>query len=1033
MKKALSLLLAVCMIITALPMAVFAEDAADTSSYKAGDLVWSYDFESVSGSLLGNAPEGFTFSNNSGASVLKADVVENAGNKYLHHTTDRTGTTGGYSQYMQIAVPDEAKDEDGYFTFEVDMKLEKFNAETMSAVDSANASLMKYTEYNVGLYNVQGGNRAAYFTMNPKAAADNGNSNGFALNGDRIPSNVKQKVWLNGNTYDQIWRPYAWNNYRFVVRKQQNADTGADEYFADLYLNGVYFYRIGQRNTTANFATFTMAMVMNAGITHAGYYLDNPRFYYGVTEADGAVSAKGAFKLDNFDFNDKPAYTYAATDGSTTYASGYPYIQGEDVDHVMGTIRRYNAWNMTLDIQKGKHGKAAEDSSLSVTGNGRINFDRQVTESTSNATTYSTPHGTMLAEGDTLEIATDVLFTDTSKAFTLQTYLHGDGGSDRLAIQVTPNYYGHGHWQDADDFQNHRTEISPGLPLNKWIRLKLFITRGTSTSYNKYSIYADNIAIVENADLAYWYSDESFPDKAISDTPVSVKGEALKTGFSKIYFHGNANYDNITFGRYLGGATYSVDSNIPVIMGKDNPEGTMPSIRGKVFPGTCTLAEIISQFGLDTDEAVASYVVRDESGNTVTDYTQAAGGKYIDITTAGGEHMYATLSADKYLQNVTEVTDGAFGNFTLHDGAITAENVAAGYGRAASDNSIKITNTDTANPDRVVKYTPNSYDNSVFELSFLADENTNFNMGYDVLYIIDGGNTDARKNNTGSARGYAQILTIKDGIITGHRNPSATVFNIGTYNVGEWTKLRLRFDNAEKYGWVSINDGPEVKLDNGPGGYIYKIRDIYITLPAGGSQIIDDIRFMEGARVPATAPAITAIDSEELFVKGNSIIATDGLLGGFVDMAFDDAITVNPAASIVRYIDANGALVTDDSKDDTIAKYVLTNNDTYTYYNVGFYNFDCITVDGTTAKVELISKDIANVSNAKLITAVYAGESGALKDASITDLSFAADAAGVPVATVSDYAEPASADGDMVTYYVWNMNTLMPLCKSVDK
>lgn len=1027
MKKVLSLILALCMVISAMPMA-FAEEAAETPAYKAGDVVWSYDFESDSGSLLNDAPDGFTFSKTSGYTELLADVVENAGNKHLHHSFTRENTTANGSQYMQIAVPDAAKDENGFFTFEADIKLDAFNADTMTGMDG---TTVKYTEYNIGLYNAKGGNSASYFTLNPKEATKTGLKGGIALNGTRVPACAQQDVLLPSG-YDSNsmnFRPYAWNNYRFVVRKQQNAETGADEYFADVYLNGRYFYRVGQRSTTGNFATFTVAIVMNKGVKHGGYSIDNPKFYYGVTEADGAYAAKGAFKIDNFHFNDKEAYTYNATDGTTTYASGLPIIQGENVDHVMGSIRRYNAWNMTLDIQRGKYGKAASDSSLAVTGSGRINFTRQVADEASAASNYSLPIATSLYEGETLEIASDVLFTDTSKQFTIQAYTKI--GGDRVCINVTPNYYGHGHWQDADDFQNHRKEINPGLPLNKWIRIKVFITRGTSTTPNTYSIYADNIAIAENEKLEYWYTTESFPDKVLSETPVVITGDGFADGFGTLFLHGNSDYDNITFARYSGGATYSVDSNIPAIMATNNASGTMESIRGKVFAGSCTLAEIIAQFGLDTDEAVASYVVRDASGNAVTDYSQAAGGKYIDITTAGGEHMYVTLAADKVLQSVTDATDGKFGSFTLHDGAITAENVAAGYGRTADDMSIRITNSNTET-HRVVKYTPNSYDNSVFELSFLADENTNFNMGYDVLYIINGGNADARKNNTGSVRGYAQLLTIKDGVITGFQNPNSTVFNIGTYKVGEWTKLTMRFDNAQKYAWVSINDGPEKRIDNGPGGYIYKVRDLYITLPAGGSQIIDDVLVKEGAKTFAAAPAITSVESEELFVKGDSIIAMDGLLGGFVDMAFDDAITVNPASSIVRYIDADGALVTDDSKDDTITKYVLYNNGIYTYYNVGFYNFDCITIDGTNAKVELINKSIADVNDAKLITAVY-GNDGALKTTSITNLDFAADNAGIPVAAVSDYAEPASEAGDTVTYYVWNMDTLMPLCASLNK
>ena len=360
MKKLLSLLLTLAMMVTALPMAVSAEEATETPAYTAGDLVWSYDFENDNGSLLDNAPKGFIFGKEAGSSNLVADVEENAENKYLHFSVDNASTTASHAQTMTISVPDAAKDENGFFTFEVDLKLEKYNADTMTGGG-------KNSEYNIGLYGTKGSLLGrSNFTFSPTNATANSSGN-LAINGTRTPSSVSHKSWANTNVEGHIFLPYAWNNYRFVVRK-----TDSNQYYADLYLNGWLTYTVGQRFQTSDFSEFKLEVVLPAAVKHGGIYIDNPKVYYGVTEAEQTIVAKGAFHLDNFDFNDLPATTYNATDGTTTYEANMPIIQGSNVDHVIGKLNRYAGWNMTLDIQKGKYGKAASDSSLAVSGNGRI-------------------------------------------------------------------------------------------------------------------------------------------------------------------------------------------------------------------------------------------------------------------------------------------------------------------------------------------------------------------------------------------------------------------------------------------------------------------------------------------------------------------------------------------------------------------------------------------------------------------------------------------------------------------------------------
>ena len=1027
MKKVLSILICLCMVCTALPMAVLAE--GENAAKTPGDMVWSLDFQDADlGDFMSKKPDEITFIQDGSGGETKAEVAEAVtGNKYLHYYINDSAASAQRVRGMSIKAPDAAKDNTIY-TFEADIKLDPYDAGTMS-VDGSNQ-----TEYNLGCYRGNGAwDMASYFTLNPKEARYAGDTGTFYLNGNRTPNGTVQHKLSEGADAHCILRPYAWNTYRFVVRKNNS-----NQYFMDVYLNGWYFYRVGQRNNTIEMPYVQIAMLLKSGVKYGGVSIDNLKFYYGAAEADGAQRANGKFTVDNYDFNNLEAQTYECN--GSNYSDANPILQGANVDHNLGALRRYSNWEMNFDIKRGIGGKSSEDSSLTVSGRGRLNFDRQEWcewPNSSNGQKHnnyeiSTTYATALNEGETLEIASDVMFNSTNDALTFQAKTSSQYGGDRVAIQVTPNYYGHGHW-DADDFQNHRREIVPGLPLGKWIRMKLIITRGTSETANKYSIYADNIPIVENADLEYWYTDESFTDGAVAESPEMLTGNALTWGFENMYFNGNASYDNITFNRYLGGEQYVADTQVPVILAESNLAGAMPSIRGKVFAGDCSVAEILSQFSVAGDPAVAAYIVRDGEGNEVSDYNTAAGGNYIDVLTTGGEHLYVTLAANSYRQNITDSgtgETGALGDFALN--GITAESITAGYGRLADDKSIKLSNTSSEKIS--AKYTVDSYDNNLIEFSFLPDADTDFRFGYDMLYVADDG-TDregARQKNTGFKRTYPEVLTISGGKVICSSNDIP--LEVGSYNAGEWTKVKLVFNHGGGNSvWMSVNDGTAVRCDNGPSAYIYKLSDVYLTLSSGKNVIVDDIKIIDGAKPEIDAPAITGSEDEEVILREKSIIVSDGL-SGFVANTFAD-FKKSPVNAIARYIRADGSIITDLAQDETaIDKYVLVNNDTYIYYTVDFYdfeNFDKIIVDGNNVSAALISSTASEAQNAKLLTAVYTND-GQLRVSKVTNLTLTSDR-GVPTVSVSNYADPELLAGDKVMYYIWNMDTLRPLCSSLLK
>lgn len=1010
---------------------VFPLNALAAKGYTVGECVWNEDFQTAAvGNYTAASPIGFY---NDGTGTQSAEITEDAsGNKYLHVTQDSDGSAG-CTHYMYIEVPDEAKDaaNGNVFTFEVDIKLDPY-------------SEIAGSEYNIGMHDEHmswGADGYAYFTMTGAGpdeypyVAVNGGSYG------RYPESVTMHKFPTDTTASdetRLLRPHSWNTYRFVIRKAEVTagsdnvyDNAASVYYTDVYLNGWFFYRVGHRYADGSeLDRFAIGINLNEGRTHGGFSLDNAKAYYGVAEEDGAENATGKFIVDTYDFNDLPAQTYEIAEGESY---GLPVLQGENADHNMGALRRYNTWGMNLDISKGVCGKSADDASLGVSGKGRLNFSRQVGESVFSSK-FSTAYGTALSEGETLEIASDVMFKSTDESLAFQAVTNCDGGNDRVAIEITPNYYSHGHWQDLDDFQNHRTEIIPGLPLGKWIRLKLAVTRGAANGLNKYSIYADNIAIVENAKLEYWYTDESFIQASEtewvyekSQHPETLKGDALKAGFMSMFFNGNASYDNITFTRYLGGAEYSVNTQVPEILAQNNPEGTMTSIRGKVYVGTSTIDEILTQFGVNEDDAVEKYIVRDANGNTVSDYSKSAGGNYIDILTTGGEHLYVTLAANNYQQNITEVNNQSFGDFTL--GSVKAEDTEAGYGRLAEDRSIKLTNS--TSEKKYVKYTTDSYENNVVEFSFLPDAETNFGCGYDLSLIAmqdTGDRAYARRNNTGMQRSYPEIITMSDGTITGTRNGETV--KIGNYTIGEWTKIKLVFNHGVNNSvLVSVNDGAATEIYNGPLSYFYKLESVYLTLPANKSVTVDDVRIFEGAKKDTAAPAVISIDDRDIVLRRNSIIISDNLKGGGAMDTLSSTVKLSSEEAETRYIDKDGIIVSDSQNEASIDKYVVVMNDIYTYYDVYFGDIEAISIDENSIAVKLVGSSVADTENAKLIVAVYDSDLR-MKTCSIIDLEFSEDENGVPYATVTDYAEPDLSEGDIVKYFVWDMDKMIPLCDS---
>ena len=974
----------------------------ETASYNVGDLVWSEDFESFENGddYAANPTNGIILGGGNGAvvsSTIKEDV---SGDKYLYATAT---SAGSYS--MQIPAGAAAQGDDKIFTIDVDMKFD-----TMETVTA---------EYNVGLGDSARG-IGSYFTINP-TPSNNANSSGFALNGVRTVANAfKQTIpgeEAKGN-YRRIFAS-AWNTYRFIARKSSDG-----LYYADMYLNGAYFQLIGRRWGSGAQERLIVAIAVKSA-AGGGVSIDNIKCYYGAVESNDYVT-KGEFTVDKYTFDECVVgeYKYVNNEG------GSEVVAGGNADHAFGVIKRYNKWGMNLDINSGKAGKAAGDNSLSVHSGGRVVFNNVNNDQGGNTAAYSTRYGTWVPEGDSLEFSSDILFKDLKENWLLQ--LEAAVDNQDIAIEITPNFYSLGDWESPDDFQNNRERIAPKIPLNTWVNVRIIITRGTAETYNKLTIYVDDNVICENKDITTWYTatNTTVDGKTTTTYGEPRKGDLLSKGLGKIYFQGECDYDNITIKKYLLGQGFTKPVTVPTLVDQTTKVADYPSLRGKAYTDGRSIQNVIDAMGITGD-----YVVRDASGNTVTDYTNAADGNYIEFN-ANGKKYYGAFVANNVVETINKTT-GALGGFTFDETAVAVESVTKGAGREADDASILIKNISGADPEtvnavagpRFVKEF-NTDENAYMEFSFLADENTDFTVGYTVTYVRNG-NKEGYSTKNGANRVYCDNIRISENVVQS-TNSDNGYKKAGTYKNGEWTKVRFEWNSMnDNCIAVSVNDGAPVLMNNGIPAYLKTLKQITITPAANTSVVLDDIIVMEGYKSAPTAGKISDITEAYVYNFDGTISIPAYYSNVFMSMnALGNSINVSPLTAAKKWIKADGSKASGNF--DAVDKLVLVNDGIYKYYPVK--NREGITEikneNGTSKMiVDVINDNIDDLTGSKFITAVYNKEDGTLVGAVMYDMEFAEDAS-----TSEFEITPQSFDSETQTmkYFAWKLENMECLCDALE-
>lgn len=1066
MKKVLSFLTAVCLVLSSVSFAAFADDSSADVQYNDGDVVASWDFED------GEVPKNFvpwgratTVEGHKITTTLTTKADNITDNKYLEAEVKSENNSSVNNRYgvVSIPVPEEAKrSSDGAFTFEARVKFAAGNDGERNPQyymglyprekDIENASYVSLTSDMKGSPRIECVDSTTFKTM---SEYDDKDSNGNATAQHRmIPAKKTYGKSFDGES-NRFFYPAQWCTYRFVARK--NAD---NQYYADVYVNGRLWYSVGTKNNVMNdaqkngqsdlkFFNFMVWMLGNEtgktnGCMGGKIYVDNAKFMYGATEPNvydmtaqdeiNKVAAKGAFEMGVLDFDSNTTATKAGVDMTNN-----DQPQGSVG---LGAYKVSDSGSTKAQIKKSGFGKTEDDVYMYRQG-GFIDTAAQVKKGL-----------TELRSGDTIEISADVKFDSNSSAFQIKTNTSSvdtnigttSQQDDRLGFHFAPTFWSYGAYGSIENdsgstfLANNSNpsqcysithSYSHPFPANKWIKLRLFITNDGDNNLPKLSAYADGIELVKNEPTKLWYKQASVnATKSASEVEDSerIKGGDLLSGLENVRFFANGvAYDNIKITNYLGVTpdimteTTSVPYILNAAINADN--GDYVASKGTVYVGEKTLAEVKEKFGLDTDDAIKNYVVVDGDGKVVdkSAYGETkAGGNYVVVTMTNDETYYASLFKNEVSQNITEATASddttKFGDFVLTN--LTASGVTADAGRGADNKAVKLSATESANGE--AKYSFNSYDAGVIEFSFLGDENTNFNFGYDVDYLFE---RECHKGNLNASnkvvqpteyRSHFDIIQINGNKVYGTKNPNKAMEELGTYKNGEWTKVRINLGKASKPAYASVNGGEVKMLDNGPSVQINVVKDLKFTVTKGTSLTLDDVRVTKGTYAKDVAPKI--VDNEAGDIK-----VLDGKL--FLDIDSYDALEDVEAEDFATL--PEGLSVTEISEKNTA---VVANNGIYSYYLYGVYSFSGIRTNDETnvpEKVELIGKTAEQAGEAKLFAAVYEGTK--LVSVKTTDLTLAADGLGVLCADLNGYTAPEVKTGQTLKYFVWNTTNLAPL------
>ncbi len=950
--------------------------------------VWSQDFEDCTTVDDAGFAEITTKESPESTSAL---IMESGLNKYFE--MEMTNADSGSAIYSAGTVNvSELGIEDGAdFTVSYDVKFNPYDEET------GKSSTGKYVEYLFGLGdNPSGvkGYRCAYVTYR-----EEGNNNYAPSVNEGCITNDNCEYPVSG-----VKSLYAgaWNNVQWVVhRTDSNGEPlSAADMYAELYINGEYSATVGIRNGE-DMRRAVFAISLNEGVKYGKMAIDNIEIFKG--SYDKQDTAKFAeVKLIDTDFSDMTASENGASDVSST-----PMFIGASKLSVDGA-------EVIIETKKGVFGKGTDDNA--------VHWQRTSESSDTSLDTrleFNNEYGELYESGDSLEISVDFAFDEkiTPLCLTAQ-FIKEDGSLKKMVdfIKVSGDYI-----KILND--NHVFDLTPALIPGKWYNLRVVLTSGDGEStYNTVTAYLDGEVIVDgptstkpDGQAPVYIQNYELTDFASAVGTVEDEFDRIK-GIDYLWVHfknvassaGKGMYfDNLEMTKYIGGAlpktTYT---KLPVT------SSVVPASyaqRGTVFTDTtATVNEVLNMFDMSRAKNI---IVRDASGNVITDYSTTANGKYAEIKSNDNERYYVTMDGTN--KTIAEISDASQTTLKVESNLSKTE-VAKGAGRASGDKSILVESTDGNKGSATVNLftTSTTYvDSTAYkpvtaEVSVMPLDNSKIEV-----QMYTNANT---RNCLTSGHEYRMGITaayFENGMIYG-KNSS---YPIMPYEAGKWYKIAVTSQPGSQTLEVRVNGEFAEETGN------YTVRKYptqfisQLKLIVHDNAVFDDIKIYNGKYIEDEIPYITSASEDAIIDDGKIYIPEETSISELTD-----------------YLDFTCGMPTGVYSDSTLSEQiseledgcvlVIENDGIYKEYQIYLqkpeYETDCIypTVEGNVYSAYAVPTD----SDAKLIIAAYV-------DGTLDKVVFGTSEQGSSKVNVT--AEVT--EGSTVKVMLVNTKTMKPLSKAI--
>ncbi len=757
-----------------------------------------------------------------------------------------------YSVKQKLAP--EAENFSANYTVDFEMKLDGNN-------------LSSYTNKWVENYISAGdqGAKGAYVTMYaPKTAGEkraifetlNTNANGKTEYFNAVDQKLVKTAALDLS---------KWHSYRVVVHSvsytENNTEKTAD--YAEYYVDGMFAARVAGRFAGSEFTNITFGFDTKYTEKGIGMYISNVKVYdYERTEKAAESCDCVTYVVDKIDFSADTLGTHTSPD----------YVGNGKI--------KINGTDKTVDIAAGSNGKAADDRYLVKTS--ANSADMQLSGSVAKLNSTSA-----------MEISFDYMPL-ASQTFSL--WQRVDVGPKQIfAINNAVNNDGKTITFFGETYKNFTT-----LSNSQWYNIKLVVKGSNDVdTYNKGSVYINNIPVVKDADLTKY---AQLYNSGVTDETKKAGEYAAYGPISRTDLYGSGNIDNLFIKRYSGGAWTEYSDFARAEKGMTGTD---------IYAGDRTL-DYLAEDCFNGNAAVKEYKFADDNGTAVTDISNA---KYCNVTLRDGtelslfvnqnaEPSYAAANIEEYNTSLLSKANN-----------LNAEAVKADFGRGDNE-GILLTKGETAGVGKINAGIASAKAQTV-EFYFMSpDTSHDFTVATRPTY--NGKDYDGGRGVLWFNSGNIRLINGSGGSVT-----------VGTYKANEWIKAALTVISGSDVVKLRLNGETYIGHYKSPvfanGYFELQVFDTKYSI------ILDDIKLYNGisSEKDTKAGLNTSGFDDSMLISGRSI----SLPYKSNPVEFDDYYISDNAAAQKLFINKDGEQI---SVDEAVSgdRLVFKNDGILSYYTL---------------------------------------------------------------------------------------------------